>query len=342
MNEPQQDQRHQELVTSFINPPQKIAAEVAKQVQHYKDPSIYRFDLRQAPPIFQNNAIDQWDERLCLVQAYTNHGKSTICDIFLHHAAKNCAENEIVVKVSYENTLQQDGTRRLANLLNCKVAAISENRLTEMQESGLNKAYQAIASSPIWWIGPNEKTARQFFTPPLADVMRLLTHLVEKQGKTIKMIVVDHFHAIPVKGGEYSEQRAFGNNVTQLTLFPAAFHCPVIVATQSARDAEKQDGLKVPQLHHLANTADLERAARNVLSLWIPLNSPGYTYGDAIDTKDGAVIVDENVMFFGIMKQKDNAPPPIKPGVLDWRGLTIRPYDFKSDKTEIRKQYKDD
>lgn len=334
------DQERDALTKQFVNPPQRIASHIKQQVDHYADPNIFRLDPRDVLPNFKNYKIDLWDDQLNLIQAYTNHGKSNICDVFLYHTAKKCGPDDIVVKVSYENTLQQDGTRRLAYLLNSTPGEIAENRLDEQKREKIPEALQNIAKSPIWWVGPNEKTARSFLTPSLEVVMQLLVYLVEKQKKNLKLLVVDHFHAIPIKSGAYSEKRAFSNNVEALTLFPAAFHCPVIVATQSSRDAENQHGIKVPQLWHLANTADLERAARNVLSLWIPLVS-GIGYGDAMETKDGTVIVDENLMFMGIMKQKNNPVPPIRPCHMDWEHMQVLEYKFGQDLTEVRTSYKD-
>ena len=141
--------------------------------------------------------------------------------------------------------------------------------------------------------------------------MVMMRRMVEEQHIYPRMIVIDHFHEIPIERQTNSDVSSLGGNVKMLTAMSFAFpNCPLVVLAQSNRDSQKDKKFKIPYLDGLKGTSDLESAARAVLSLWIPARSEGYAVGDIIKIGMDQYLVTDDLMVMGIMKQK-NAPYPV-------------------------------
>ena len=285
----------------FIHSPGDQATVTMETVQGYQNQTIQRFDLRDVIPSFKNNDITTWGSQLVIIQAYTGHGKSTVGDIFLKHVAKGCKKNECVLKVSYENTLQEDGVKRIAAQLGVSANNVPEGKLTDLQLSETNNVALEMSKTPLWWVGPNENTSRHFRLPKISELMVMLRRMVEEQHIYPRMIVIDHFHEIPIERHTNSDVSSLGGNVKMLTAMSFAFpNCPLVVLAQSNRDSQKEEKFKLPYLDGLKGTSDLESAARAVLSLWIPARSEGYAVGDIIKIGMDQYLVTDDLMVMGI------------------------------------------
>ena len=104
-----------------------------------------------------------------------------------------------------------------------------------------------------------------------------------------------------------------------LNAMPFAFGCPTLVLAQSNRESQKDKHFKLPHLDGLKGTSELESAARAVVSLWMPARSEGYKANIDAITLDGIdYLVTDDMVIVGIMKQKHNPYPIIKPCRIDF------------------------
>ena len=315
--------------TDFIHNPHDQATVTAETVEGFQTGEVGRFDLRNVIPAFASNDITTWGSQLIIIQAYTGHGKSIIADIILKYMAEQCQKNECVVKVSYENTLQEDGVKRVAAQLGVPANNVLEGKLNDMQLAEVNTVAMQIAKTPLWWVGPDENTSRHFRLPKISELMVMLRRLVEEQHIYPRMIVIDHFHEIPIERHTNSDVSSLGGNVKMLTALSFAFpNCPLVVLAQSNRDSQKEKKFKLPYLDGLKGTSDLESAARFVLSLWIPARSEGYKAGiDDIKIGKDYYLVTDDLMVMGVMKQKYAAYPVLAATKIDWENYEVKtPY----------------
>jgi replicative DNA helicase len=86
-----------------------------------------------------------------------------------------------------------------------------------------------------------------------------------------------------------------------------AFRCPVILGCQAGRGVKERQW-RLPQLDDGQETSNLEQSADKFVSVWMPKNDyPNQT----IDGPTGPIMVTNNMLIIGIMKQKFGPAPVI-------------------------------
>lgn len=312
------------MFKDFVKSPHDQAVATMDEINALQKNAGNRYDMRRAVPSMLHNDITSWGPQLILIQGRTGHAKSTVGDIIMQDILSDSGKNDIAVKVSYENTIQEDGIKLVAANLGIQANMILDGKLNELHMKKANESVKQVAQSKLWWVGPDAKSAQHFRMPKISEVMRLLYELREVQKKNIRMILIDHFHRVPIEKFGNSDVGSLNSTIDALNAMSFAFNCPLVVLAQSNRESVKDKSFKLPPLSGLKGTGKLEEDARFVLSLWMPARSPDrYSIGDTVKVGHGSYLVTDNLLVMGVMKQKFNAYPVITANYIDFERLKL-------------------
>ena len=244
---------------------------------------------------------------ICIIHGITNHGKSTLADIVAENNMPKPEDEEIIVKVLLEDTIEEQVIREAStrSMPFLSVSEITSGKLSGDQETTFKKAVMQLAVQPVWRIGNSRMDYR---TDKRADVNMIfdaIDWIRTNQNKKIKLVVIDYFQRIKAQN-RGDVRQMYVEQVEKIDAMAQGFGCPVLLLSQSSREANKAK--RVPLEYDLSETKMLEDAARTIIVSYRPHIHHGV---DAIWDYQGKsiYITDHNFILLGIQKQKYRESP---------------------------------
>ena len=244
---------------------------------------------------------------ICIIHGITNHGKSTLADIIAENNLPDVAGGEIIVKVLLEDTIEEQVIREASTHTSpfLSVSDITSGKMDKEQEKTFTRAAMQLASQPVWRIGNSRMDYRTGNRADVQMIFDAVSWIKDTQDKKIKMVVIDYFQRIKGRNaGDYRQM--YVEQVEKIDAMAQGFGCPVLLLSQSSREANKQK--RIPLEYDLSETKMLEDAARTIISVYRPhihhpVGSTWELFGESI------LITDQNFVLLGIQKQKYKDAP---------------------------------
>lgn len=286
-----------------VFPPQRAGKLAAQEISELKE---------SGPGLL--TGIPQFDELLyplrsniCIIHGITNHGKSTLADIVAENNMPKAGSNEIIVKVLLEDTIEEQVIREASANSSpfLSVSEITSGKMNKEQENAFTRAVMKLSALPVWRIGNSRMDYRTGNRADVHMIFDAVSWIRENQEKKIKLIVIDYFQRIRGENrGDFRQM--YVEQVEKIDAMAQGFGCPVLLLSQSSRDANKQK--RIPLEHDLSETKMLEDAARTIISVYRPhihhgVNSTWEFQGESI------FLTDDKFILLGIQKQKYKEAP---------------------------------
>lgn len=255
---------------------------------------------------------------LMTVLGYTSWYKSGFMNWLLKAAVPQCAENDIVIKVTWEDSVEEDTLKWVSSDAKIPISALIRGENTEWDT--IMQSYNRRIKVPMWIIGHSNQTAAINGKPrprlTMRDVLgavNCVCNEVTDQKYRPRMIVLDYLQRIrpdASDGGTKREQMMEAvNKAKDLAI---QMGCPVVLGVQASRAVLDRE-YKLPRLEDGLETSNIEQSSDKVISLWYPIKTepPGKVLSEE------KVAVNEHLLIMGILKQKMGIAPYVLPTYID-------------------------
>ncbi len=213
-----------------------------------------------------DEALNGWQRgELIVLAGRPGMGKSAVIASSIRQSAERGANVHLF---SLEMSAEDIADRMLADTLyhsreSTKYFDIARGRVTDQQAEAVIDSQQMFKDLPIRIETKGDLTVSQ-----IATRARKHQQALERQGRTLDLVIVDHLHIIR------ASNRYKGNHVAEVTETSAALkalakelNVPVIVAAQLNRQVEGRDD-KRPTLADLRDSGAIEQDADAILLLY--------------------------------------------------------------------------
>lgn len=216
---------------------------------------------------------------LISVYGLPGHHKSSIMNWLSKRAlaAIGPETDEVVVRVTWEQSVEEDTLAWLANDSHLSVTKMVRGTLNEAEWKLILESSVRRATSPMWIVGHSQlrskqrRQARPRMT--LTDVALALEYICEDASDRklkLNLVVLDYLQRIrpdPQDGRDRREQvMEMVNRAKDCAL---SFGCPVLLGVQSRREvAERQN--KMPRQDDAQESSNVEQTSDKVITLWYP------------------------------------------------------------------------
>lgn len=307
--------------------PPEVALLTTDLVKQYQSGAI-KDAITTGIPDIDSQMLPFLPGELTMVLAFTSHGKTSFMNYLARQAVAKCAEGEVIVKCTWEQSVEEDALYWISHHsmipMGTLVRGIDQNEWDKFMD-----AYSVRAQTPMWVVGHSsmrsqkEKKIRPRLT--MTDIMLaceyIMTHATDNSFR-IRAVFLDYLQRIrpdPSDGSNKREQMI--EAVNKAKDLAVALGCPVIMGTQASRDILDRD-YKQPRIDDGAESSEIERASQKLISLWYPIKTenPG--------TKVDGIQVTKNFMMFACLKQTLGDAPwqvPLyfNPESNDFRAMSI-------------------
>jgi len=248
---------------------------------------------------------------LVTVIGYTSNLKSTFMDWIGLQALDTIKpeSNEIVVKVSWEQSIEEDTLAWIASKSKLSITRLARGLIDEPEWDVLKGTATTRAATPLWVMGHSQmefktgRRARPRMT--MRDVARGLEYIIHDSTPDLilspKMIILDYLQRMrsdPQDGDSRREQMMESVNLCKD--MAVAYGCPVILGVQAGRDAAD----RMPTLEDAQETSNIEQSSDVSFGCWYPIKSA--KEGTMIEgsSLSGKFPVNKNLFFLRLLKQK--------------------------------------
>jgi replicative DNA helicase len=264
---------------------------------------------------------------LIVVAGYTSNFKSGTMDYISKNAAAlvDREKNEIVVKVTWEQSVEEDTLRWLASDTDIPITQLSQGILNEKEWTVIRTAAGKRIQSPMWIMGHSQvefaragkARARMTMNDVAAGMEMIAGGKISSTKHRIRLVVLDYLQRMrpdPRDGDGRREQMMEAvNKAKDLAI---AFGVPVLLGVQCGRQVLERDD-KLPTIDDGQETSNIEQSCQKYISVWYPIKTEKYGTKIALTGDNGEVntyVVTPNLLIMGILKQT-NGPAPKKLGV---------------------------
>jgi replicative DNA helicase len=251
---------------------------------------------------------------LVTVLGYTSNYKSGFMNWLSKQALKliekENAQQEIVVRVTWEQSVEEDTISWLAGDADLSITKLARGLVDEKEWKILQKSSIKRAITPMWIVGhsqqENEDRRRARPRMTMSDVALALEFICNdatEQKLKPKMIVLDYLQRIrpDTKDGD-SKREQMLEAVNRAKDAAIAFGCPVVLGVQTGRDSlERQD--KTPTIDDGQETSNIEQSSDKMFGVWYPIKTE--QPGSSIH----GVAVTKNLLIMRLLKQKLGEAP---------------------------------
>jgi replicative DNA helicase len=263
------------------------------------------------------------DRRVTGIIAATSNGKTSIMNIIERNAiAQLRNENEIVLHITWEDSIEDYGLSYLANVSKISITSLSAGKITTLEWQALMSAAMERAKTPLWAIGHSESGGRR---PRLTmtDIWRAMEYIVDKQKKKVRLVGLDYLQRISRADSKTDDMRAgymgIMDKVKDLAL---DFSTAVMIGSQVKREVYDRKW-RQPQENDAQETSNFEHTCDGIISAQLPKRY--MPVGEIISqVKDNVIRVTPNLMMLQTIKQKRGEAP------------VLRAVDFFPEINEIR------
>lgn len=285
------------MTQDIIYDPQKASRLAIQQIESWKvNPP--QSTMTYIEPL--DAMIEPLINNLHTLMAFTDNGKTTLLDAIAENNAEHCAPNEIVVKIGMEESIEEQMRRKIGRLSGIPIPALLESKKDDIEWKKAVDAATEAASTPLWLIGQSEQEYRKSGGAITVEDMRTaLSHIMESQGKKIKLVVIDYFQRIGRPGGRDTrvQYKDMADELARLAMGVA----PFLVASQVGREVERRDW-KIPGISDMQETSALEHYSRTVFVQYLPIRHNNA--GDPFEIGKTTFRVRPNTAIIGVLKLK--------------------------------------
>jgi len=209
---------------------------------------------------------------------------------------------EVVVFVTWEMAIEEMALYDLAAVTKLNAAEIAQGRIDDDAWESLQKAAMKRSARPLWLVGHSMARRKRRPRLSLTNIAEALMWLEDNMDIRPRAIFLDYLQVIDSDEGETRRMQVW-ENVYRCKDMALAMGCPVIVGVQASRSVDERKW-KLPSMRDGQETSNIEQASDKMLSVWMPKTSEQentalqYTYNH----KD--VLVTENLLVLGLLKQK--------------------------------------
>ena len=247
-------------------------------------------------------------EQLTTIIAYTSNYKTGFMTWWARRLALNLAdaqrEKEIVVYVSWEDTVEDMGIYDLAHDTLIDVTEIMEGRIDDAAMKRLELAAFKRGTLPLWIIGNSVARRKAAARMTMTQVEKALAWIELQMGFHPLAIFLDYVNLIaPEKPGAWGDGRRTDimENTFRARDLALSRGCPVVMGAQAGRQVNERDW-KLPQKFDAQESSAIEQYSDVMLSLWLPQTTETK---EQLSCPDGSTLdIDEHLMIMGLLKQK--------------------------------------
>lgn len=255
---------------------------------------------------------------LIVVLGYTSWYKSGMMNWLLRAALKQSVENEICIKATWEDSVEEETLKWLSAEAGISISDIVRGAVTDYD--ALDAAYIRRIKTPLWIVGHSNqrselaKKSRPRMT--MTDVTKAIDFIqyeaTDNKYKA-KLIVLDYLQRIrPDASDGNTKREQMMEAVNKAKDLAIQMGCPVILGVQASRNVLERD-YKLPRLDDGSETSNIEQSSDKVLSLWYPIK----TEEPGVLIAQDRVTVNENLLILGVLKQKMGIAPVTIPLYVD-------------------------
>jgi replicative DNA helicase len=266
--------------------------------------------LQTGIPQMDDHFIMMRPRRVIGILAYTSHGKTSIMNILARNYIPQLKPDEIVVYVTWEDSIEDLSLGFLSNVSRIPVQSLFHGDLTNEQWEVMMDAAIQRAKTPLWLVGHSEQKEVRRPRLTMTDIWAAMEYIQDVRKKKIKAVFLDYLQRInrdDMKGEMRQQFIAIMDKVKDLAL---AFNTCTVIGSQVGRDV-KERKWKQPQDNDAQETSNFEQTCDGIISLWIPKKTE--RLGECLIEKQGvdgqAVYVTESLMLIQTLKQKKAKAP---------------------------------
>lgn len=293
------------------SPPEvaKLAIETLRDLQDNKD-----IGIKTLIPTLDAAMLPLRPAEMMVVMGYTSNYKSGFMNWMLKSAIAQSKENELCIKVTWEDSVEEDTVKWLASDANISVSSLIAGTNTNWEK--VMHSYQNRINTPLWIVGhsnresANESKARPRMT--MTDVqtaIEYIRHEATDHKYNIKLIALDYLQRIRPDAGDGGNKREqMMEAVNKAKDLAISFGCAVMLGVQASRAVLDRE-FKLPRLDDGLETSNIEQSSDKVISLWYPIKT------EPVGARIAAVDCDvsQNLLVCGLLKQKMGPAPVLLP-----------------------------
>lgn len=257
---------------------------------------------------------------LISVLGYTSWYKSGLMNWFLKSACPQCLTGDVVVKVTWEDSVEEETLRWISADAGVSVSSLIRGDVKDW--SILSEAYKNRLQTPLWIVGHSSQlNAQSGRTRPrltMTDTLSAVQYIASgatDQKYRVRLIVLDYLQRIrPDRGDGETRREQMMEAVNRAKDLAVQVGCPVVLGVQTGRQVLDRES-KQPQLDDGAETSNIEQSSTAVLSVWYPIKTE--EVNDVIDIAGQRVKVTPNILAVSLLKQKLGPAPVTLPLYVD-------------------------
>lgn len=264
-------------------------------------------------PQMDDHFIMMRPRRVNGILAYTSQGKTSLMNILARNFIPQIGENEIIVYVTWEDSIEDLSLSFLANTSRIPVQSLFRGKLNTSEWDAMMRAATHRAQTPLWLIGHSEQKEARRPRLTMTDIWAAMEYIVDTRKKKVRAVFLDYLQRInrdDQRGETRMQYMAIMDKVKDLAL---GFDTCVVIGSQVGRDV-KERKWKQPQDNDAQETSNFEQTCDGIISLWIPKKTE--KLGDCLLEKQGvngqAVFVTDNLMMIQTLKQKKAQAPVLR------------------------------
>jgi replicative DNA helicase len=244
------------------------------------------------------------------VMADTSNGKTSVMSILAKSFMSQLREQEIILWVTFEDSIEDMGMNSLANISQVPVRSLFHGEVTKEEWGRMITAAAHRAAQPIWAMGHSETAGHGRSRLTLTDIWAGVDFIRDVQEKKLRVIFLDYLQRIntdDVDARQIREKFMYTmDKVKDLALDSGA--C-VIIGTQITRKVQEREW-KMPQVHDAQETSNFEQTCDGIISLWIPKRDMAVGEPLPMDRAGTASLhVTERLLLMQTLKQKRGEAP---------------------------------
>lgn len=257
---------------------------------------------------------------ICAIQAQTSNYKSGFINMWehtlAHHLAVEGRDDEVIIHVDTENTIDALAIQDIARNSNHSVADLSRGNVRDWRN--VFHAAAKIANVQIYRVGGQlgADVGQDLY---LSNIYRGIRYMVsgELLGRPIQpaAVFIDYLQALPIDpevrrstSGEQQRRLQVREDVYRIREMARVLNCPVIVGVQAKQNLSGHLGpnMLIPGTYDGEETSSIAQRFDRVLGLWMPKTT--HTMGETLTHKGLSFEVEDNLLFFKVNKQRGGLP----------------------------------
>lgn len=283
-------------------------------------------DLRQHRGVGIKSGITDLDKvllplrpgELCVVLGYTSWYKSGFMNWYLKSAVRQCSENEIVVKVTWEDSVEEDTLKWVSSNSGIPIGTMVKG--DNLDWDIVMKSYQNRIDTPLWIVGHSNsisgvsgKARPRLTMTDTLEAINFIREGIADQKYKVRLVVLDYLQRIRPDSTDGSTKREqMMEAVNKSKDLGIQLGCSVMLGVQAGRGVLER-AYKLPHLEDGLETSNIEQSSDKVLSLWYPIK----TEDEGKYLEPDKVYVNEHLLICGVMKQKMGVSPVSIPLYVD-------------------------